>query len=215
MAATLTVTNTSPLTAAANGTYYSVGLTNSGGIPDYTWDISVGVLPPGMSLIGGGWFAAQIAGTCVVEAVYTFTIRVTDSVASTATKAMSLTVGSALVFPTAVITGIPYEHYDELPRPWGDVVSSHEYDDGGRSFNRVSNTASREWQLDFRGGLSKTQTDVFDAFWDAAGTDRPFQFTDKSSVTWTGVRIKAYSRSHEAHRSWDRKVSFTLCKYPS
>lgn len=202
------------MTAAANGTAYSQYLSCTGGVPDYTWTISAGSLPPGMSIVGGGYFAPAIAGVCVVEAVYTFTLRVTDSVASTATKAMSLTVGSATVFPSAVISGIPYEHFDHKPRPWGDAVTSHQYDDGGMSFNRISNSVAHEWQLDFRGGLTAAETDVFDAFWDAVGIDRPFQFTDKFSVTWSNVRIKSYSRSHDKHKWWDRSVSFTLVKYP-
>lgn len=122
--------------------------------------------------------------------------------------------GTTLEFPDPDITSIPYEHFDDMPRPWGDIVDSYEFEDGGRTFNRRTDSPVTEWRLDMLGGLTKSQTNIFDEFWDAVGTDRPFSFTDKYGTTHTGVRIRDYSRSHEAHRSWSRRVSFTLVKYP-
>ena len=124
------------------------------------------------------------------------------------------TFSTTLEFPEPNITGILYEHYDAMPRPWGDIADKYEFEDGGVTFNRRADSPIQEWQLDMIGGLTKYQTALFDEFWDAVGNDRTFSFTDKDGTTHTGVRVKEYSRSHEAHRSWSRRVSFRLIKYP-
>ena len=124
------------------------------------------------------------------------------------------TFSTTLEFPEPNLTGILYEHYDELPRPWGDIADKYEFEDGGVTFNRRADSPIREWRLDMIGGLTKAQTLLFDEFWNAVGNDRSFSFTDKDGTVHTGVRVKEYSRSHEAHRSWSRRVSFRLIKYP-
>jgi hypothetical protein len=101
-----------------------------------------------------------------------------------------------------------------MPQPWGDIEDSYEFEDGGRTFNRRADSPVKEWRLDIRGGLEIAQTRLYDEFWNAVGTSRPFSFTDKYGETHTNVRIKEYSRSHEAHKSWSRRVSFRLIKYP-
>jgi len=124
------------------------------------------------------------------------------------------TFSTTLEFPEPDITGILYEHYDPMPRPWGDIADKYEFEDGGVTFNRRADSPIQEWQLDMIGGLTKYQTALFDEFWDAVGNDRSFSFTDKDGTTHTGVRVKDYSRSHEAHKRWSQRVSFRLIKYP-
>lgn len=125
-----------------------------------------------------------------------------------------LTSGTTLEFPYPDLTGIYYEHFNDKPQDWPEITDSYTYEDGGRTFNRRSDSTTREWDLRFMRGLSKAQTDIFDAFWDAVGIDRTFSFTDKYGTEWENVRVKNYSRAHEGHRSWDRQAAFTLVKYP-
>ncbi len=122
------------------------------------------------------------------------------------------TLGST--FPTDDLTGIPYFHYDLRPRERAKVTDSYEYEDGGMDLN-VRGDPPYIWDIQFRGGLSKAQTDVFDAFWETVGTHQTFDFVDKYNVTWTGVRVMNYSRSHPDHKAWDKTVTFQLVKYPS
>lgn len=124
-----------------------------------------------------------------------------------------LTDGTALYFPDQAATGIRYFHYDAEPLGWEDVTVSNEYEDGGRSFNTVTDTPPRFWTIEYT-GLTAAEVEVFDAFSDAVRRSRTFSFVDKEGTTWTNVRIQSYSRSHEGHKSWVKSVKFRLVKYP-
>lgn len=127
--------------------------------------------------------------------------------------------GTAINFPTPGMTGINYRRWYAAPEKWDETVISHEYEDGGRSFNETSDTAVREWEVEFdcvshTHALAKTQYEIFDEFWNAVRTSRSFSFTDKYGTTHTGVRVKEYSRSHRGHKSWSNEVIFKLHKLP-
>lgn len=127
--------------------------------------------------------------------------------------------GTSLDFPTPGMTGINYRRWYAAPDKWDDTVTSHEYEDGGMSFNEISDTAVKEWEVEFdcvshTHALAKTQYEIFDEFWNAVRTSRSFNFTDKYGTTHTGVRVKKYSRDHRAHKSWQNEAAFTLVKYP-
>ena len=83
----LTITTTSPLPDATEGTAYSATVSAQGGVPPYTWALSAGSLPAGLSLSTGG----VISGTPTTTGVASFTVRVTDSASSTTTKALQIT----------------------------------------------------------------------------------------------------------------------------
>ena len=96
-AGTLTITTGATLPSATEAEAYSaVTLAATGGTPAYTWTITTGALPAGMTLAAGvisGTPAVGTAGTC------NFTITVTDNVAATQQLAMTL-----VVLPENVIT---------------------------------------------------------------------------------------------------------------
>src|SRR6185436_19470630 len=66
------------LAYATVGTAYSQTLTASGGTPAYTWSITAGALPAGMTLSAGG----VISGTASTNGAFSVTIKVTDSAGS-------------------------------------------------------------------------------------------------------------------------------------
>jgi hypothetical protein len=89
---------TTSLPNAAQGSPYNFPLTASGGVPALTWAITVGGLPPGLSL---NTTTGQISGTPTTQGTFPFTVKVTDSALlppnqqpQTATQALSLTVGA-------------------------------------------------------------------------------------------------------------------------
>jgi hypothetical protein len=86
----LTITTTS-LPGGAVGASYSATLAASGGTPPYTWSIASGALPTGLSLNGS---SGVISGTPTATGTFSFTARVTDSAAQTATKSLSIAVTS-------------------------------------------------------------------------------------------------------------------------
>ncbi|HEY8157325.1 MAG TPA: N,N-dimethylformamidase beta subunit family domain-containing protein [Methylobacter sp.] len=97
--AALAVTTTA-LPGGTVNTPYSVSLAAIGGTLPYTWSISAGSLPPGLSLSSSG----AISGTPTTTATYTFTVQVTDSAnpAITANQALSITVVAAIWPSTAI-----------------------------------------------------------------------------------------------------------------
>jgi|GEM_PF-234217 len=96
---TLTVTVNAPvplsvttvsLPAGTVGTAYSQTLAATGGSgTGYTWAVTVGALPAGLTLNAS---TGVISGSPTAAATSNFTVRVTDSLAATATKAFSITV---------------------------------------------------------------------------------------------------------------------------
>ena len=104
-APTLKVTTTS-LPGGSIGTAYSQTLTATGGITPYTWTVTVGALPTGLSLNAAtGVISGTPSGTFV--GTDSFTVTVTDAeipTAQTANAALSITI---TVAPLSVTTSGP------------------------------------------------------------------------------------------------------------
>ncbi len=94
-AATL-VPGQTTLPPAVAGTAYSQTLTASGGVAPYSFAVTSGTLPAGLTLAANG----TLSGTPSAEGVSNFTITVTDASAASAAQAYSFSVGSAA--PVAV-----------------------------------------------------------------------------------------------------------------
>ena len=92
---TLTFTS-SPLPAATNGTAYSQSLQANGGTTPYTWSITSGSLPAGVTLNPS---TGVLSGTPTASGGFTFAATVTDSGSPVQTKSVSLTL---TVAPTAL-----------------------------------------------------------------------------------------------------------------
>lgn len=94
----LSLTTTS-LPTGVKDQAYSANLRASGGTTPYSWDISSGVLPEGLTLNSS---TGQISGTLTTEGTTSFTVRVTDSSSPprVATRSLSIEV----VLPLLVTT---------------------------------------------------------------------------------------------------------------
>jgi len=106
--AQLSVT-TSSLPGATLGTPYSQQLGAAGGTGGYTWSVSSGSLPAGLSLSAGG----AISGTPTAAGAASFAVQVKDSSNATATQSLSITVaGPQLSVTTSSLPGgnvaVPY-----------------------------------------------------------------------------------------------------------
>jgi hypothetical protein len=84
----LTVTTLS-LPDAQVGSPYSQSVVASGGLSPYAWSLSAGTLPAGLTLDSA---TGAVAGTPSASGTFNFTLRVTDTLAGTATKALSIAV---------------------------------------------------------------------------------------------------------------------------
>ena len=103
----VTITTATPLPDGQVGTPYSLTLGATGGTPPYTWLLTSGTLPAGLSLNGT---TGAITGTPTAAAANTpLTFRVTDAAtpARTATKSFTLTIADAplpaIVLPTNLV----------------------------------------------------------------------------------------------------------------
>jgi large repetitive protein len=86
---------TSQLVNATAGTAYSASLAASGGTPPYTFTVSAGSLPPGLTMNPGG----QISGTPTAAGNSSFTVRAADNAGRSSEKALTLNVLEALRLP--------------------------------------------------------------------------------------------------------------------
>ena len=95
------VISTQSLPAGVVSTPYSTTLAATGGTTPYTWSISTGSLPTGLTL---GASNGAISGTPSAAGTFTFTVKVTDSgsPAQTATQALSIAITAAGSCPCTI-----------------------------------------------------------------------------------------------------------------
>jgi len=95
------VTTTS-LAAGTVGTAYSATLAATSGVTPYTWSVTVGTLPAGLTLASG---TGAITGTPTAYGTSSFTVQVKDADNFTATAALSIKISPAPVVITT--TSLP------------------------------------------------------------------------------------------------------------
>jgi hypothetical protein len=102
-----TINTSSPLPGGTTTIAYSQSFSTSSGTTPYTWAVTGGALPTGLTLSSGG----LLSGTPTVACVCTFTVKVTDAVGGTSTASFSLTIslyaGPPIVISPTSITGAP------------------------------------------------------------------------------------------------------------
>ncbi|WP_425612697.1 putative Ig domain-containing protein [Xanthomonas vesicatoria] len=90
----------STLPSATRGTAYSQTLSASGGTAPYSYAISAGSLPAGLTLASNG----TLSGTATVEGTFNVTVTATDAGSFTGNQAYSLTVaGPNLLLPASTL----------------------------------------------------------------------------------------------------------------
>ena len=83
--------STASLPSATVGTAYSASLSATGGTSPYSWNLSSGNLPAGLSLSSSG----TITGTPTTTSTSSFTLQVSDSAGHNASASYTITVNSA------------------------------------------------------------------------------------------------------------------------
>lgn len=89
----------STITGGTVGSTYSQQLSCTGGTGSYTYTVSTGTLPPGISLASG-----VLSGTPSTAGTYSFTLQATDTANNTATATYSLTIASGTTTTTTTPT---------------------------------------------------------------------------------------------------------------
>lgn len=118
--AALSVTTAPTLPAGALGVQYSQTLGAVGGTPPYTWSVSSGKFPTGLTLSSSG----VIMGTPTSTGTTIFTVRVSDSTRTSATQDLTLTVNAPYFITTAtsLFTGIVGSPYSQLLGVTGGIA---------------------------------------------------------------------------------------------
>ena len=81
-----------------NKTGYSQTLTGGGGTGPYTFAVTAGTLPTGLTLVAG-----VLSGTPTVANTFNFTITVTDNVSTTGSQAYTVVIAPAVAITTATL----------------------------------------------------------------------------------------------------------------
>ncbi len=79
------------LPGAVKGVFYSQAITGNGGTAPYTFAVTGGSLPPGITLSPGG----LLSGTCLTISTYAFTVTATDFYGCSGSKAYTFSVYNA------------------------------------------------------------------------------------------------------------------------
>ena len=100
---------TSSLPNGTQGIFYTNPLAASGGVPPYSWSLTSGPLPAGLTLSGTG----VISGTPTASGSFPITVKVTDTLMNTASADLTVTINTgALVITTPALpagtVSVPY-----------------------------------------------------------------------------------------------------------
>src|SRR5262249_10966687 len=87
------------LPVATSGVSYTFALQPAGGLSPYSWIVTAGSLPGGLTFSGQG----QISGAATSTGDFTFTAQVTDGNSNTAQKAFTISVAGALSITSAAL----------------------------------------------------------------------------------------------------------------
>jgi hypothetical protein len=126
----LTITTPSALTAGTAFVPYTASLQASGGVSPYTWSLTSGSLPAGLSISPSG----ALSGTPSQTGQFSFAVRVTDSAGGSATQSFALLInqGSLRITTQTLLTGIQNFAYSQqlqatggpTPHAWAVVSGS-------------------------------------------------------------------------------------------
>lgn len=162
------------LAAATEGEAYSSGLTASGGVEPYAWDISVGTLPDGLSINSG---TGVISGTPSdgEAGSYPITIRVTDSSdpPQQTTSEQTLEVGSAFAGTVVFQDGFETVSTTSFTADTGQTVTLTSADSGDATAKYGSGSLDT--------GTSGYATVPDSSDWDFGGDDFTIQLWYRSS----------------------------------
>jgi hypothetical protein len=100
------VISTTSLPSGNQGTPYSGTVSATGGVGPFSWSISSGSLPTGLSLGASTTNSVMITGTPGAQGTSNFTIKVTDSSGASGTEALSITINAPLPLKVAT-TSLP------------------------------------------------------------------------------------------------------------
>ena len=174
------------LTAATDGTAYTATLTATGGVGPYTFTVTTGALPAGLTLATNG----GLSGTPTAAGTFTFTVTGKDADNFTGAKAYTLTVNGptiTLLPPAGTLTAPGEVAYTQTFTATGGVTPYTFTETGtlptGITWNAATATLSG---TPTQGGSFPITIKVTDS---STGTGAPFSATNAYTLTVNGPTI--------------------------
>jgi hypothetical protein len=152
------VISTFIMSNGVQGEAYSQTLEASGGVGPYTWSVSAGTLPAGLSLASG-----VVSGTPSVNGAFSFTLRTTDSHSVTYDLPQTITIlpGGASGAPVTLLPNnllTPADSTGESAGTWAaDVNASAPFQNTAIA---LAGTKSTSW-TSLNDGLTQISTDFY------------------------------------------------------
>jgi hypothetical protein len=132
----LEITTTS-LPGATVGTTYAAGLLATGGLAPYTWSVSAGNLPAGLSLT-----AAEIGGVPTASGTTSFTVKVTDSEGPPTAESESLSIVVAAAAPPPPPTSVTAMFFMQGQNPATEISTAASYNVTANGITQYGNNSS-------------------------------------------------------------------------
>lgn len=166
----LEITTTS-LPVGTTATAYNIGLGVSGGIPPFTWSITNGQLPSGLTLDP---VAGVISGTPILTGTSTFTLQLEDSTSTTTTQALSIKVNANAKSNLSLLSGaysFLFRGFDKTKSSTGSVaIAGSIQADGNGTITAGEEDSNREGGVALGSTIAGTYT---------VGSD------GRGTITWT------------------------------
>lgn len=121
---------------------YAQTLAATGGKPGYVWAVATGSLPTGLTLNS---VSGVISGTPTAVGTSTFTVRATDALGATATKALSIVIATPAIANATVDNGtVGYAYSDTFVTVGGDSPYTYAVVSGTLPTGLTLNTSTGE-----------------------------------------------------------------------
>ncbi len=166
-----------PVTSTVQiGVFYDLELVTGGGVPPYTWAVTAGSLPPGLTL---NTATGHISGIPTTSGTYTYSVTVTDSVGATTPASCGFTVPAVASCSERFGPKLYFWEPSYLERPEDTFLRATDWDNLGYQ------------------GLKFIQGVILEA--DTGGVDRQIQvfvdqaFVETITVNHNGQLMNAYS----------------------
>lgn len=179
--------STNSLPNGAVGAAYTATLSASGGLAPYSWTITSGALPAGLSLGSSG----QISGTATAAGTASFTVQVSDAQGSPATASKALTLAISPAALTITSSSLPNGSI-------GNSYNANLSASGGvapYSWSVASGTLPAGLSLNAAGAITGTPTS-------AVAATIVFRVTDSQGTPATATRSLTLTTTGTASISW-------------
>jgi hypothetical protein len=193
------VVSTPSLPVGTTGTAYSQTLAATGGTGNFTWTVTSGAVPTGLSLSSGG----LLSGTPTVTGSFTFEATATDTASSSAAKSFTVNVAAPVVVSTSSLpSATTGSAYSQTMTATGGT--------GSYTWTRTAGTLPTGLTLNSSGVLSGTPTASGTFNFTVTATDGASRTGSKAMSVTVAAAPGAFAKSGPKNLATRQKTSLSL-----